>query len=144
MQVLVVLQIGMAAGGSGTERSAQACPDQCQLLGKCIDGVCQCDPGWSGDACGTLLLGDSTVIWPSTADDGVSASWGASMLPANPNSTAAESLNIHLFANTVCRRVSCAHTQSAQIVHAVSTTGVRGPFQFKVSDCALAKQFYFP
>ena len=29
----------------------------CELLGKCVNGVCHCNDGWKGDSCGTLDLG---------------------------------------------------------------------------------------
>lgn len=99
----------------------------CQLLGACVDGRCTCDLGWTGETCGSLKLGKSTQIWPSINDSGVSASWGASILPEVPGAGfAANAGTYHLFTDTVCRADSCAHSTSAQIVHSVSTTGVLG------------------
>ena len=93
-------------------------------------GTCVCDPGWTGDSCGTLNLGSTNVVWPNVAGlrASTSASWGASVLKSAP----ADLTNVthHLFADVVCLEYTCAHTNSAQIIHATSTSGVRGPYTF--------------
>ena len=102
----------------------------CELLGDCVNGECVCDPGWKGDSCGTLNLGPTTVIWPNSAGlkAGQAASWGASVLSAAPSEL--NGVTHHLFADVVCLKYTCAHTNSAQIIHATSTSGVSGPYTF--------------
>ena len=110
--------------------STNACQNDmdCSLLGDCVNGQCACDPGWTGATCGEIAQGRTIVSWPNGPDRAahVSASWGASILVDHSGRT-------HLFADTTCLRQTCAHTNSAQIIHAVSTSasgGVEGPYKF--------------
>ena len=102
----------------------------CELLGDCVNGTCVCDPGWTGASCGILKLGPTNIVWPNAAGlkAQTSASWGASVLKSTPADSTA--VTHHLFADVVCLKYTCAHTNSAQIIHATSSSGVRGPYTF--------------
>ena len=106
--------------------TANACTTSldCQLLGDCVEGACQCDRGWQGETCSMLKQGASTVVWPTASDRAqhTSASWGASILVDAHGAT-------HLFTDTTCLADTCAHTNSAQIVHSKASS-IEGPYDF--------------
>jgi hypothetical protein len=106
----------------------------CSLNGEVTDsGVCRCDRGWRGPRCAVLDLGLSTVVWPELGgptDDPrfntrLTAAWGGSIL--GPDSAGA----YHLYEDVICQERGCMHTDHAQIVHAVSTSGVKGPYRYE-------------
>lgn len=109
-------------------------PHRCSLNGGWNGNQCYCDPGWTGSICSNLDLGLSTVVWPESgggaADDPrfhtrLSAAWGGSIL--GPDSAS----QYHLYEDVICQSEGCMHTYHAQIVHAVSTSGVKGPYHYQ-------------
>eukprot|EP01065_Artemidia_motanka_P026832 TRINITY_DN32069_c0_g1_i1.p1 TRINITY_DN32069_c0_g1~~TRINITY_DN32069_c0_g1_i1.p1 ORF type:complete len:375 (+),score=113.86 TRINITY_DN32069_c0_g1_i1:52-1125(+) len=111
-----------AAAAASLLAAAQGCSTalDCELLGDCVGGACVCDAGWTGATCSELKQGESSVVWPVS---GGAASWGGSILKTADGVP-------HLFADVVCRKYTCAHTNSAQIIHAVSDGGVDGPYRY--------------
>ena len=115
------------------KRGGGRCSDEmdCELLGECVQGVCVCQPGWTGSHCGTLRLlpadKERDIIWPlPTPKAGWPKnhhpiSWGASLLMDKDGTE-------HLFAGTGCYQdKSGMHTRGFQIVHLSSDNAGDGP-----------------
>ena len=69
-----------AGGGNATKCATNG---DCSLNGLCVEGVCVCDPGWAGLACGVLQLVPPAAIMPAYPPPelrNTTSSWGGSIL----------------------------------------------------------------
>ena len=102
--------------------AAAACttPLDCSLNGLCSDGVCVCDAGWSGSACGNLTLAETDPTLGHAWDSG-SSSWGGLPL-RDDNGT------WHLFYSQFVRGCGLfSWSTNSRVVHATAPT-LEGPF----------------
>ena len=127
--------------GARLPRGGGPCSNEldCELLGKCQNGICECKPGWTGRYCGTLNLlpadREHDLIWPSETKDSTwpvhkhPISWGASLFVDDVGTE-------HLFAGVGCYDDSTGmHARGFQIVHLRGKHGggrdkYLGPFKF--------------
>jgi len=119
----------------------------CELNGACMNGHCECDPGWTGDSCGILdvLPAKFPGVWPvhphTPPKSGplggvpVPISWGASMIE--------DSGTWHLFVDTCCYNPqTILHDLGGCLIsHAVGASP-EGPFNF--SDIAVPANRFNP
>ena len=110
--------------------------------------ACECDAGWAGPECGRLQLAASRIMWPDSfanppeAPNEYKAGWGASVVPG------ADGKSHHLFVDALAKERtwknegSCMHTDGGEIAHAVSSSGIRGPYVFH--DVALPAVAFNP
>ena len=105
----------------------------CQLSGLCVNGTCDCDPGWKGAHCGQLdLLPNNSsghFAYRPPAPAGAAApywnSWGASQPLRDAAGT------YHLFATSILNGCGInVYTFNEQLVHATSAS-LLGPYSFR-------------
>ena len=98
----------------------------CELLGSCVNGGCECKKGWIGDSCSTLNLGiaphSNYGVYPSkkSHDTKVSFSWGFSIVYDDSDSL------YHGIVNTGCYNAT-QMVNGSLLVH-VTSKNATGPF----------------
>eukprot|EP01065_Artemidia_motanka_P007714 TRINITY_DN13857_c0_g1_i1.p1 TRINITY_DN13857_c0_g1~~TRINITY_DN13857_c0_g1_i1.p1 ORF type:complete len:423 (+),score=70.87 TRINITY_DN13857_c0_g1_i1:33-1301(+) len=110
---------------------AQTCSDEgtlaCSLNGRCVDGVCECEPAWTGQRCEVLvrLPAYPEGGYQSPHDPGARAnvsSWGGSVI-RDENGT------YHMYAAEMDGRCGIEWWEpNSQVVHAVSDSP-EGPYR---------------
>lgn len=66
--------------GRGSDYDECTSPSECSLNGCVVDSHCVCDTGWVGSQCGVLDLAPATISSSYIPPDGVSSSWGMSVV----------------------------------------------------------------
>eukprot|EP00040_Diaphanoeca_grandis_P000352 m.15181 g.15181 ORF g.15181 m.15181 type:complete len:490 (-) comp10471_c0_seq1:134-1603(-) len=93
----------------------------CQLNGRCVAGICECDPTWTGDHCERLHL--LPAAESNGLDDPVYSSWGGSVLYNTSDDT------WHMFAAVIEQGCGLkAWRPNSAIGHATSSVGPAGPY----------------
>ena len=78
----------------------------CELNGKCVNSVCQCNPGWKGESCSSLNLTTAPYpnqgIWPlpPSHDAETCYSWGFTVIKSITDN------QYHGYANAGCYNIS--------------------------------------
>ncbi|KUL90946.1 hypothetical protein ZTR_00828 [Talaromyces verruculosus] len=100
--------------------------EDCSLNGVCQQGICRCDPGWTGSDCGQLDFQPATrnTGYNRTAE-GIS-SWGGKIVQ-DPNDHKTFHLILAQFAHNC---VLWNWAPYSTIVRATSKSGPEGPYQF--------------
>ena len=84
--VVVFVVVASAAPPTTTNATtSEDClsPSECGLNGCIVNSVCVCDPGWVGSECSVLDLAPAQIQDSYIPADGVSSSWGMSVVKTN-------------------------------------------------------------
>jgi len=99
--------------------------EDCELLGKCVEGSCQCRMGWRGPSCGTLRVGPAILpnqgIWPlpDSHRTQTTYSWGFTVVKVGDV--------YHGWANQGCYNTSIGMVSGTFILHTTSAVDPNSP-----------------
>ena len=118
----------LAIAASAALASAGCSTDlDCSLNGICnkSSGRCACDKPWAGDACATLQFKPVTFPQGYGMAPRPTTTWGGGIIEDKAGG------KHHMYVSRMTNNCSLRHwTSNSRIDHAVSTTGVEGPYAF--------------
>eukprot|EP01063_Lacrimia_lanifica_P033604 TRINITY_DN6025_c0_g2_i1.p1 TRINITY_DN6025_c0_g2~~TRINITY_DN6025_c0_g2_i1.p1 ORF type:complete len:420 (+),score=50.47 TRINITY_DN6025_c0_g2_i1:76-1260(+) len=98
----------------------------CNNGGKCVDGRCRCDAVWEGPTCDALRFEPG----PGPEDIGLQNrvnTWGGSVVKAVEGGHTV----YHMYASAFPNATLDDWVTKSQVAHAVSRTGVMGPYEYQ-------------
>eukprot|EP00041_Stephanoeca_diplocostata_P018805 m.397379 g.397379 ORF g.397379 m.397379 type:complete len:424 (-) comp21128_c0_seq1:258-1529(-) len=95
--------------------------ESCQLAGVCENGVCKCDPAWTGQNCSVLNLGKSHRAYTGRLAD--TSTWGGAAIKGD------DGVYHGYFAEISGHCTLSAWRTNSETIHAKSNTPI-GPFTF--------------
>ena len=122
----MLLALLIAAATTAVSGSACNSAADCSMLGVCTAGLCVCDAGWGGPACGVLQLlpvRRGTGFNRTAEAPQPTSTWGANIFPG------AAAGRWDMIAAEFEQHCDISHwSPNSAIVHAVSTAGPEGPY----------------
>jgi hypothetical protein len=136
--LLLPLLVAAAAAPSGGGPCSSSL--DCWLNGDCLSRTCACDAAWDGPNCEVLAEEPSVQLYPppvppTLPPQELASSWGPSLFEDDDGIW-------HMYVDVVCSNFTWMHMNGAVIAHAVSSTGLLGPYTF--SSLALPQQSFTP
>lgn len=121
----------VTTAGSGNGSGSCTSATDCELLGKCVHGVCQCFPGFTGPSCALVDLDPAPVplaaAWPPAGGFANPAQraygWGFSVAPDSKSPGL-----LHAVANVGCYTPHSGMVSGTFLMHLTSSNGATGPW----------------